>query len=223
MTSAADLRSIAVGLLATQNPDLTYPTAAGPNVFSPLTRPSWDNSYPVIFLRTPEEEKTSEGRATVQFTVLSTLRVTARVQATTEEACEVQLEALKAQIEGTLINNPALMSLIQQIAFVRVGIDVTARGDFQLGEMMMDLGLEFYQGPEDFYAIPTVPLTKIRIYTDLTNVADPTGTYPPSTESYDPDLDTVGTPFPSNPAPRTEGPDGRIEGGLDLTLEGDDS
>ncbi len=53
----------------------------------------------------------------------------------------------------------------------------------------------------------TVDVTTLTVDTDLTNIFDPTGTYP-------------NPPFPSavTPEPRTSGPDGRAEGGLSFTL-----
>jgi len=100
-------------------------------------------------------------------------------------------------------------------------MDEDGEGEQHLGELTVDVGMEFYQGPEDFYPLegevieppfdavnaamvqPIVPLTEFNVTTDLVNVADPTGTYPDA-------------PFPDvvTPAPRTAGPDGRAEGGL---------
>ena len=189
-------------------------TIAGNNVFSVLDWSTWSGSYPLIFLQTPTEEKESLGRqGAPQFTVTSTLRIDARVTAPAQvngagaAAALAQLEVFQQQIEIALINYPPLMQLIQCVPFVRVKMDVNAEGAQNLGEMVMDMGLEFYQGPEDFYPIHTDPLTEITVDADLVNVADPTGTY------LDP-------PFPDSvvPAPRTHGPDGRPEGGLDILL-----
>lgn len=207
MTQTADLRTTAAAAL-------TGATDAGANVFSPLDRPTWAGDYPVIFLATPEEQKESLGRSGApQFTVTATLRITARVQmnqaAKDAGAAQamVELEKMQRQIEVALINNPALMSLLQQFAWVRVTKDVSGQGEGNLGELLMDFGLEFYQGPEDFYPIPSSPLEEITVDGDLTNVYDPTGTY-------------ASPPFPSSveAAPRTEGPDGRMEVGADITL-----
>lgn len=207
MTQTANLRAAAVTAL-------TGATDAGANVFSPLDRPTWAGDYPVIFLATPEEQKESLGRAGApQFTVTATLQVIARVsmnQAQKDAGAAqamVELEKLQQQIEVALINNPALMSLLQQFAFVRVTKDVNGDGESNLGELKMDFGLEFYQGPEDFYPIPTNPLEEVTIDGDLANVFDPSGTY-------------ANPPFPDSvePVPRTEGPDGRAEIGADITL-----
>lgn len=207
MTQTAQLRAAA-------QTALTGTTAAGTNVFSPLDRPTWAGNYPVIFLSTPEEQKESLGRqGAPQFTVTATLQVIARVAMNQTQkdagaaAAMVELEKLQNQIEVALINNPALMDLMQQFSFVRVTKDVNGDGESNLGELKMDFGLEFYQGPEDFFPIPTTALETVTIDGDLQNVFDPNGTYP-------------NPPFPASvePAPRDEGPDGRMEVGADITL-----
>lgn len=208
MTSSADLRTIAQAQLIAANTD------ALANVYSPLDRATWSGTYPVIFLNTPEEHKESLGpNGAPQFEVTMTLRATGRVQENQQQndagaaAAMVALERLQQQIEQALINNPALMSLIEQFAFVRVTNTVSGEGEVHLGEVQMDIGLQFYQGPEDFFPIASNPLEEVTVDADLTDVFDPSGTYP-------------NPPFPDsvNPAPRTSGPDGRAEGGADITL-----
>jgi len=207
MTTSADLRLLAAAALKGA-------TDAGQNVFTAMDWPTWSGSYPLLYLHTPAEDKESLGRqGGPQFTVTLTLQVSGRVQVENLEdqsgvaEATVKLEALQRQIEIALINNPALMGQLQQFPFVRTEMKTDGTGDQNLGEIVMNIGLEFYQGPEDFYPIPIVPLEQITVDVDTTNVFDPTGTY------ADP-------PFPGSvtPAPRTEGPDGRSEGGLDITL-----
>lgn len=207
MTTSAELRLIAVAALKGK-------TDAGLNVFAALDYPTWDGSYPILYLHTPGEDKESLGRqGGPQFTTTLTLQVSGRVQvdnlADQSGVAEatVQLEALQRQIELALINNPALMSKLQQFPFVRTEMKTDGTGDQNLGEVVMSIGLEFYQGPEDFYPTVTDDLEQITIDVDPVNVFDPTGTYP------DP-------PFPGavTPSPRTEGPDGRSEGGLDINF-----
>lgn len=207
MTTSADLRLLAAAALRGS-------TDAGENVFTAMDWPTWSGSYPLLYLHTPAEDKESLGRqGGPQFTVTLTLQVSGRVQVANLEdqsgvaQATAQLEALQRQIELALINNPALMSLLQQFPFIRTEMKTDGMGDQNLGEIVMSIGLEFYQGPEDFYPIPTDSLDRITVDADLGNVFDATGTYP------DP-------PFPgaATPAPRTQGPDGRSEGGLDITF-----
>jgi len=207
MTTSSELRLIAAAALRGA-------TDAGENVFTAMDWPTWSGSYPLLYLHTPSEEKESLGRqGGPQFTVTLTLQVSGRVQVANLEdqsgvaEATLQLEALQRQIELALINNPALMSQLQQFPFIRTEMKTDGMGDQNLGEVVMSIGLEFYQGPEDFYPIPTAPLERMTIDLDSPSVFDASGTYP------DP-------PFPGSvtPAPRAEGPDGRSEGGLDITF-----
>jgi hypothetical protein len=120
---------------------------------------------------------------------------------------EAALESLKQEIEVALINYPPIMSLLQQFPFTRSEMGINSEGTQAFGELALDIGMEFYQGPEDFYPIVGDTLEEIAVTADLTNVADPNGTYP-------------NPPFPASvtPAPRTSGPDGRAEGALNIHL-----
>lgn len=221
MTTTSELRQITAQALKGK-------TTAGDNVFAARTWPTWNGSYPILWLHSPEEEKESLGcLGGPQFTVTATIRISARLQLkalpknAAAGAMILALETLQRQIEMALINFPPLMERLQQFPFIRSKMDEDGEGEQHLGELTMDVGMEFYQGPEDFYPLegevieppfdpvgaavvqPIVPLTEFNVTTDLVNVADPAGTYP------DP-------PFPNavTPAPRTAGPDGRAEGGL---------
>ncbi|UPG89271.1 hypothetical protein L2Y96_17995 [Luteibacter aegosomaticola] len=207
MTTSAELRLLAVAALRGT-------TDAGQNVFAALDYPTWDGSYPILYLHTPSEDKESLGRqGGPQFTVTLTLQVSGRVEVenlqdqTGVAEATVKLEALQRQIELALINNPDLMSQLQQFPFIRTEMKTDGTGDHNLGEIVMSIGLEFYQGPEDFFPIPAEPLEGITVVVDSTNVYDPTGTY------VDPMF-----PDAATPAPRTEGPDGRAEGGLEINF-----
>lgn len=207
MTDTAELRDIMVQALKGA-------TNVGQSVFSIIDWATWSGSYPVAYLQAPKEDKESLGRqGGQQFTVTATVPIMVRIEVPakannvgTAEA-QVALEAIKGQIERALINFPPLQRLIQHMPFIRSSIDVDGEGAKNLGELQMEIGLEFYQGPEDFYPIPTDPLEQITVDMDLVNVFDPSGTY------SDPLF-----PGAVTPAPRTEGPDGRSEGGLDITL-----
>ncbi|MCO7569372.1 phage tail protein [Pseudomonas chlororaphis] len=225
MTTTSELRQITAEALKAG-------TAAGINVFAARTWPTWSGSYPIIWIHSPAEDKESLGRqGGPQFTVTATIRISARVQLkalprnAAAGAMILALEGLQRQIERALINFPPLMSRLQQFPFIRSEMTESDDGDQSLGELVMDVGMEFYQGPEDFYPLedpameppfdpvaaaavnPVVPLNEVLVVDDLTNVFDQDGTYP------DP-------PFPDavHPAPRTSGPDGRSEGGLSLDL-----
>jgi len=221
MTTTSELRQITAEALKTG-------TSAGNNVFAARTWPTWNGSYPIIWLHAPEEDKDSLGRqGGPQFTVTATIRISARLQVkalpenASAAAMILALEDMKRQIEMAVINFPPLMSRLQQFPFIRSHMREDGEGEQNIGELVMDIGMEFYQGPEDFYPLegatdeppfdpvatsgvqPIGPLTEFNVTGDLINIVDPTGSYP------DP-------PFPGavTPAPRTVGPDGRAEGGL---------
>jgi hypothetical protein len=224
MTTTSDLR-----LLSAQG--LIDKTLAGSNVFIARTWATWDGSYPILYLHSPSEDMQSLGDiGAPQFTVTATIRVSARVEVKNlprnggAAAALIQLEVIQQQIKMALINFPPLMKRLQQYPFVRSEMRGSSEGDTELAELVMDIGMEFYQGPEDFYPLeeetpvppinpaaeiaaiqPIVPLEQMNITTDLTNVFDATGVYD-------------NPPFPGavTAAPRTAGPDGRAEGELDI-------
>ena len=221
MTTTSELRQITAEALKVG-------TAAGNNVFAARTWPTWSGSYPIIWVHSPAEDKESLGRqGGPQFTVTATIRISARIQLKAlpkngaAAAMILALEGIQRQIERALINFPPLMSRLQQFPFIRSEMVESDEGDQSLGELVMDVGMEFYQGPEEFYPMeeasdhppfdpvaesvvqPITPLDGLSVTNDLHNVFDPIGTY------ADP-------PFPDSvtPAPRDVGPDGRAEGGL---------
>jgi hypothetical protein len=174
MTTTAELRALGVSALAGA-------TNAGNNVFSPLDLPTWSGDYPILFVTTPDEDAESLGRnGAPQFTVTATLRVVARIEQMSlpndmgAAAAYAALETLRDQIKVAVINYTPLMQQLQQFPYYRTRMDVKAEGEQHLGEVVIDIGLEFYQGPEDFYPIPVVPLKGV----DIT-VEEPDGTTEP--------------------------------------------
>jgi hypothetical protein len=211
MTVTSDLFAIAVTAL-------TGTTSAGANVFSVRDFPTWDGNYPIMYIRTPDEDKQGLGRnGAPQFNVVATLTIEAIFQAPSESSAgpfnqaaaivEAGLSALSHEIEVALINYAPLMELLQQFPFIRTSQTISAEGEQHIGQLLAHIGMEFYQGPEDFYQVQTSALNEVTITTDTTNVFDSTGTY-------------ANPPFPSSvtPAPRTEGPDGRAEGYTQINL-----
>lgn len=214
MTSSSDLRGLCVAALIAAN------TAAGKRVYSPRDWPTAGADYPAILVSTPDEEKDGtdgrEYRNGPYFNVTVTLRVQARVSvpAGANDIGGVKalaaLDVLQPQIEKALINNPTIMAdgkgglRFSGQPFVHVQNRTSAEGANHVGDLQMDIGFEFRQAHEDFYPIVGDPLTDLEISVDPTNVADPTGTYAPTFD------------YPVTPAPRTEGPDGRREGGIKI-------
>lgn len=175
MTTSADLRAAAVTAV-------TGATAAGSNVFSPRTWPTWTGSYPVLFVTTPEESGESLGRTGApQFVVTTTLRIIARAQGVMKPldagAALVleQLETMRDQIKAAVINAPSLSPLLQQFSAFRCRMEVADEGALHFGELTVDIDLEFYQGPDCFYQDPGTPLETI-----AGSFVEPAGTTAPS-------------------------------------------
>ncbi|ANN70912.1 hypothetical protein [Bordetella bronchialis] len=175
MTTTNQLRTLAVEAL-------TGTTDAGVRVYSPRDQASWDGEYPVLFIRTNDESGESFGRnGAPAFTVTSTLLVQGRMTHAGEPndagaaALLVALETLRDQIKAAVINYPPLMAELNQFSFFRTRIEAgpDEAGD-HLGSITVELGLEFVQGPEDFFPVPTVPLTGMDV-----RIQEPDGTTVP--------------------------------------------
>ncbi|EPG9560530.1 ATP-binding protein, partial [Morganella morganii] len=73
------------------------------------------------------------------------------------------LEALREQIERAVINSYELTRKIQQFLNIRSQINISAAGEGHMAQLLMDLDIEYYQGPEEFYPVDADPLTGIDI------------------------------------------------------------
>ncbi|AUT47010.1 hypothetical protein [Achromobacter sp. AONIH1] len=156
MTTSVDLRLLAVDALKDA-------TTAGANVYSPRDLATWDGDYPMLVVTAPQEDGQGLGRiGAPQFNVTTTLRVLGRVQRAAEDDDQAaarlyeDLEAMRDQVKRAIINHPAIMGLLQQYPFFRSAIDEAAREDSGLhqGQVVVDIGMEFFQGPDDFYQEP---------------------------------------------------------------------
>lgn len=202
MTCSTDVMKLAQAAL-------TGTTDAGAKVYTQRDWPTFDGTYPVLFISEAEESGESLGRNAPQFTVVTTLGIEARVQinpddddAAAGDALDC-LERMREQVKRALINYTPLMAILQQFSYFRSRITTDPSGDQHLGRLTFEIGCEYYQGPEDFYPYPLAQVDQVGIHVDSINVFDPGGTYP-------------NPPFPDavQPAPRTSGPDGRDEGFL---------
>lgn len=161
--NAAALRGLVISAL-------TGKTDALDRVYSPRDWPTTEDMYPVILVQTPFDLKNSLGRNVPQFTTVTTVRITGRLQELDEvdqdngaEKAEVALEQLREQIERAVINSYELTRQTQQFLQVRSTIDVNAGGEGHTAQLLMELDIEYYQGPEDFYPIDTTPLEGIDV------------------------------------------------------------
>lgn len=156
--NAAGIRDLVVSALAGK-------TDAEERVYSPRTWPTTESMYPVILVQTPIDVKNSLGRNVPQFNTVTTVRITGRLQELDEEAedngaikAEIALERLREQIERAVINSYELTRKTQQYLQVRSTINVDASGEGHTAQLLMELDIEYYQGPEEFYEIEAEPL-----------------------------------------------------------------
>ena len=156
--NASDIRKMVVSAL-TETPD------AGSRVFSPRDWPTSTVIYPALLVQTPFDHKKSQGRNTPAFTTVTTVRITGRVQEYDGETdddgamkAEEALENLREQGERAVINSYELTRNIQKYAEVRSTINVDSEGEAHMGQLLFEIDIEHYQGPEDFYPVQSVPL-----------------------------------------------------------------
>lgn len=151
-------------------------TNAEDRVYSPQDWPTTGAEYPCIIVQTPFDHKKSLGRNVPQFNTVTTVRVTGRLEEFDGEdldgaiKAELALEALREQIERAVINSYELTRQIQQFSEVRSQIDISAAGEGHMAQLLMDIDIEYYQGPEEFYPVDGDPLTGIDI-----NIQQPDG------------------------------------------------
>ncbi|MGO2306676.1 MAG: ATP-binding protein [Providencia sp.] len=168
--NAAQIRELVVNALKGR-------TAAENRVYSPMDWSTVNADYPCIIVQTPFDHKKSLGRNAPQFNTVTTVRITGRLEEFDGDdldgamKAELALEALREEIERAVINSYELTRQIQQYLEIRSQIDISAGGEGHLAQLLMDLDIEYYQGPEEFYPIDADPLTGIDI-----NVQQPDGT-----------------------------------------------
>ena len=234
MTTSADIRALFVTAL-------TGATDAGAFVYSPFDWATAPDSYPLILVHARKERKVSLGPNTPEFDVYATLEIVARTKSAAlvgdagSAAALAAAERLKAQIEVALINNPAIWSdptggqRIEQFTSVDSDLNTSSEGEMPMAELVMQIEVKFYQGPEDFYPIPAVPLETVNIHVDTVYPFDSRGQYPnpPFPGSVQPEAPVTlgdGTQVVLSDGmqvlqeQRISGPDGRDEGALTITL-----
>ena len=158
-------------------------TDAGDRVYSPRDWPTSSTIYPALLVQTPFDHKKALGRNTPAFTTVTTVRITGRVQEYDGETdddgamrAETALENLREQVERAVINSYELTRKIQKYAEVRSTINVDADGEAHMGQLLFEIDIEHYQGPEDFYPVDPPPFEGV----DIT-ITMPDGTPRPGT------------------------------------------
>lgn len=179
-------------------------------------------TLPAIAVRSGAESKTSTVQAGLpQFNTTVSVQVKAVVQATTAEAAQQLIELLWYRIENAILLDYALVGASNTIQNVTSSMDITADGQTHIAGIAGEFDFEVFEAFDPMAPLPAdidtqawpptgealQNLTDMQLHVDLTNVADPTGTYPDG-------------PFAAyaQSAPRAGGPDGRDEGVVDVPL-----
>lgn len=192
-------------------------TAAGERVYVPRTWPTEPGTMPLIVLEPGKETQRSKGRSVPQFDVVGGVRARGRVYAKSGAGDAGAIAALaaacilKRQMEVAIVGRRELRLLVQSVATVETTVTIGREGEVVFGEVLMEFGLDYYRGPDEFHPTGGDPLEELALYADLLNVFSSTGDF-----TGQPDA----TPFVADaaPAPRDAGPDGRAEGAFIVPL-----
>lgn len=194
-----------------------FPTVAEGRVYMPMDWPVEEIDIPILKISGPTEHKQSAGKGGINFNTACAIEVTGEVSRLAEPdnaSAAIILQALgffQREIELAVIGDPTIFggknpALVSQLVSVQTKYATTSAGKMARGAISMTFTFEFFQGREDFQLPTTTAIDRFHIYTDLINVADPNGTYTPPLD------------YTPTPAPRTEGPDGRIEGEMEIII-----
>ena len=210
MSARRMLRLAVVALLRAEIP--------GTTIVSPGDWPTPPEKLPALLINVPTETKQSINRGQPEFTTTTSIVVQGQVVATTAEQAQDSIEDLAYCVENAILTGYWLNRIVQQFLTVQTEVECTAEGRRQLAGFRMTFSAETFESFDPTQEAPPgsswppaepaiVPFTETGIHLDMAQPFDATGTYP------DP-------PFPAAvlPAPRTSGPDGRDEGGLDIQL-----
>lgn len=197
---------------------LSSGTLAQESVFTPRTWPTASAALPCIIVRTPVVRRGSVGPVgPPTFNSEVVLSVVGRIDATTEMEADELARVLCEQIETAILRNGQFIfeSEIQHFPSVSTEFKVSAEAKRFIGEAHCSFSCSVFEvfEPNIDAAGDQFPprdlIAGIDIKADLINVADPTGEYDtPTAPAYTPTT-----------APRTEGPDGRLEASMQINLE----
>lgn len=168
-------------------------------------------ALPVVMVRTSLDNKESIIKGPPEFKSGLQVDVRAVVGASTAEAAQDLIEELWGRVENAILKSPAVLKASQQVSTITSSLDIRSDSKQHLaginGGFVFEATEVYDATADDFGTFDN--MTQITLDADLANRFDGAGTYPSPL-------------FPSAvvPAPRESGPDGRPEGGLDLTLTG---
>lgn len=138
-----------------------------------------------------------------QFRSFPMLAIKLRVTKANEDDAEAALDEVCEAVEDALLTSPAFTRLVEKVTAVETQIELKAEGQKIVAEAT--IGIEV-QISERYPPVITAVLEGANHHFDLLNPFDPNGTYTPPFN------------YPVSPAPRSSGPDGRVEiaGQIDL-------
>ena len=172
----------------------------------------WDTQpaqMPNIQMRATNDRKVPNGKSSPAYTTTVTLEILCRVQARTQEDCQDALEDLGNRVENALLGETAFLVSLQGPPSVTTRSQITAEGEVHFGGIQILLDCETFETFDATQINPSwfPPLTTIDLQLDAVRPFDGTATYAPGE-------------FPQavTPAPRTSGPDGRLEGEAIINL-----
>ena len=160
MTTSQDLLGAAYDAMA------PVAVAAGAILLTPATLP---NQLGTRYwkLRLVGEQKQSQGKGGIYFTVTATIRATLELSQPVQSngegatAAEVELWQHVRLVECALINSYPLFSLIQEMPSVRSQLAFNSDGATHLAGAQMDIELEFVQDANDFAPLDLADLLSI--------------------------------------------------------------
>lgn len=163
-TTSASLLAVVVSILSAAGT-----TDAGLQVFSPGDWPTQSDQYPRLKARVIRETKQSLGRGGgPAFTVVGTVRIIGEVSTPVQfddagaATAAAALWQLARQVEVAVIGNDALWRAgVQQFSSVDSQLAYNSDGETHLAGIQIDIGLEFYQGPEDFAQTTSTDLDEV--------------------------------------------------------------
>lgn len=145
-------------------------TDAEERVYSPRDWSTRSDLFPLILIQTHSDDKKGIDRNVPKFNTTTTLRITARVEEFDGESneygamnAEVKLEELQEQILKSLINSYELTRRIQKYSSVSSRVDIDSSGEGHIGQLLMLVSVEYFQGPDDFYPVISDDLKEVDI------------------------------------------------------------
>lgn len=167
---------------------------------------------PSVLLRVARSGKEPMSKSTSNFTTVVLVEIETKLTAASAELAQEAIEKIDALVEQALLTNVAFVRASQQIT-IETETEVKADTRNHVAGTVMLLRCELVETFDPILDAPaslqpTAPLLEgVDLHADLAGNFDPHGIY-----------GDVLFPNAVQPAPRSSGPDGRDEGGLQINL-----